>query len=352
VTGDFTLADGCGSLVPVRSTCYLVIASRPTAVGTRTGQLILSDDAPGSPHQVSLAGIGRALQLNVFPSSLTFAAQGVGTRSETQTVTIVNDSSSTLTLSSLATAGDFFQNNNCATQLAPDALCVVNVGFAPGVSGPRGGVLTLIDSAGNHGVSLSGTGASSAATISSASLNFSSVLVSGSASLGVTVTSTGDAPLNLATPSIRGIGFSFQSDCPTSLAVGRTCTVTVRFAPTAVGPFTGSLVLTDDAPGSPRTLSLSGSGMIVSLDVSRPGRPGRGNIGVPASKPAMARSSSADRAAKSKPQAAPDPKMPSPPVITFLPVPLPSSPPLLQDGGEEKSIQKENLKEKNLERAH
>jgi hypothetical protein len=44
--------------------------------------------------------------------------------------------------------------------------------------------------------------------------------------------------------------------------------------------------------------------------------------------------------------------MPSPPVITFLPVPLPSSPPLLQDGGEEKSIQKENLKEKNLERAH
>ncbi len=46
----------------------------------------------------------------------------------------------------------------------------------------------------------------------------------------------------------------------TSLAPGATCLIAVSFAPTQVGPVTGSVNFTDNASGSPQTIALSGTG--------------------------------------------------------------------------------------------
>jgi hypothetical protein len=45
------------------------------------------------------------------------------------------------------------------------------------------------------------------------------------------------------------------------LAVGKTCTVSVTFMPTKLGPVTGTLGFTDNGSVSPQKVKLSGTGI-------------------------------------------------------------------------------------------
>jgi hypothetical protein len=53
-----------------------------TAAGDRSGQLTIADNAPGSPHMVSLDGTGVAsapvVSISVSPSALSFGTQTQG----------------------------------------------------------------------------------------------------------------------------------------------------------------------------------------------------------------------------------------------------------------------------------
>ncbi len=80
----------------------------------------------------------------------------------------------------------------------------------------------------------------------------------------VTVSNTGGSTLNFTSITTTG-DFARKAgpkttDCGSSLAVGKTCTVRVTFTPTQTGARTGSLVFNDNAPGSPQSVSLSGTG--------------------------------------------------------------------------------------------
>jgi Bacterial Ig domain/Carboxypeptidase regulatory-like domain/Abnormal spindle-like microcephaly-assoc'd, ASPM-SPD-2-Hydin len=99
--------------------------------------------------------------VTVSPSSLSFAAQNVGSASPAQTVQVTNNNTgAAATLSSVAASGDFAQSNNCGSSIAAGASCAVSVTFTPAATGTRSGTLTLTDSASNspQTVSLSGTG--------------------------------------------------------------------------------------------------------------------------------------------------------------------------------------------------
>jgi len=53
--------------------------------------------------------------------------------------------------------------------------------------------------------------------------------------------------------------FAVSSQCGASLAAAGTCSIAVTFTPTAVGQQSGSLIVSDDAVGSPQNIALSGS---------------------------------------------------------------------------------------------
>ena len=65
----------------------------------------------------------------------------------------------------------------------------------------------------------------------------------------VTVTNGGEVPLNVTSILAAG-NFSQTNNCPSSLAVGATCTVNVVFTPTGTGLRQNYLTITDTAPGS------------------------------------------------------------------------------------------------------
>jgi Abnormal spindle-like microcephaly-assoc'd, ASPM-SPD-2-Hydin len=57
-TGDFAQKNNCGLTVAAGGKCKVSVTFTPTAVGTRTGSLTITDDAASSPQIVSLSGTG------------------------------------------------------------------------------------------------------------------------------------------------------------------------------------------------------------------------------------------------------------------------------------------------------
>jgi hypothetical protein len=108
------------------------------------------------------------------------------------------------------------------------------------------------------------------ATLSQTQANFSTTLVGTTSVMPITFQNTGSGPLNIqsiAAITTQGASGTFteSNNCGASLAVNAQCTLSVTFAPTAVGSATGSLQITDNAGGSPQTIPLSGSGGDLSL---------------------------------------------------------------------------------------
>ncbi len=58
VTGDFAQTNTCGASLAAYSTCAVSVTFKPTAIGKRTGNLPLQDDAANSPQVVDLSGKG------------------------------------------------------------------------------------------------------------------------------------------------------------------------------------------------------------------------------------------------------------------------------------------------------
>ena len=147
-SGDFAQTNTCGTGIAASSTCTISVTFKPTAAGTRTGTLTITDDASGSPHMVSLSGSGSSV--SVSPASLSFSGTIVGATSAAQPVTLTNTNNVALAISSIAIttgAGDFAQTNNCGSSVAAAGSCTINVTFTPPSTGTLTGTLTITDNA-------------------------------------------------------------------------------------------------------------------------------------------------------------------------------------------------------------
>ena len=166
-SGEFSQTNDCGTAVPAGSgTCRIQIIFSPTTPGSRTDQIIVNDNASGSPHEITVTGTGVASSagdLTVSPNSLSFPFMTVGETSLAQNVYIINNSQVAIELNDVTITGDFEQTNSCGS--LPGVLnagdgCTVSVTFTPQVSGSRTGTLSIQSNTtgGVRAVTLSGSG--------------------------------------------------------------------------------------------------------------------------------------------------------------------------------------------------
>jgi len=106
-----------------------------------------------------------------------------------------------------------------------------------------------------------------AITFSSISLSVGNVTLNQKASQSVTLTNTGSAVLTIASIVASG-AFSEHSGCPSTLAPGTSCSIKVSVTAYARGPLAGLLTITDNVPGSPQTIALSGTAVGVNVAVN------------------------------------------------------------------------------------
>jgi hypothetical protein len=122
------------------------------------------------------------------------------------------------------------------------------------------GVLVLAACGGSPTANLSVSGSPNTG-LSVPSISFGNQNV-GTVSAGqdMTLSNTGTAELRI-TGIAADAPFAETNQCASSLAAGATCTISVTFAPTAEGDFTGNLSITDNAKDSPQSVALSGTGV-------------------------------------------------------------------------------------------
>jgi hypothetical protein len=167
-SGDYSVGAGScpanGASLAAGSSCTLSVTFAPTATGTRTGTLSLSNNATQLPLTVSLTGVGAAAQLQVTPGALAFGNVDV-TSPSSLTLTLLNTGSASVTgitnAISGANAADFAVTSPCSVaSLAPNQGCTETVTFTPSAVGARSASLTVASSDPNGPavIALSGTG--------------------------------------------------------------------------------------------------------------------------------------------------------------------------------------------------
>ncbi len=260
VAGDFTLSSSCPTSLAVGKTCALHVSFLPSAPGTRTGTLTITDSDATSPQVVSLTGTGSLVSLS-FPSypGLSYLKTNLGGNTAKRTLSLTNIGTTPLSIFDVRTVGDYSQVNTCGTSIAAGASCQFTVTFAPTVSGDRLGnlILDTSDVGSPHTMRLSGH--ATAVSFSPSSLNFGNQPVGSSTQQAVTVKNTSSLFLNIA--YITGSGnFTETNNCGAGLASLASCVVTVTFTPATTGTLTGTLTIVDNDNMSPQTVPLSGTG--------------------------------------------------------------------------------------------
>ena len=101
---------------------------------------------------------------------------------------------------------------------------------------------------------------------SPAAVSFADQTISfSSGTQNVILTNNGNRLLTISSIQITGASsteFSQQNNCPATLPVNASCTVSVTFSPNVLGTASASLTVTDNATGSPQSVPLTGTGVI------------------------------------------------------------------------------------------
>jgi hypothetical protein len=110
------------------------------------------------------AGAYQFVAVSLSPSSLAFAAQSVNTTSSAKTVTVTNNGSTALGITSIlitgANASDFAQTNTCGASVSTGGSCTISVTFTPSATGSRVASISIASNANGSPqiVSLTGLG--------------------------------------------------------------------------------------------------------------------------------------------------------------------------------------------------
>jgi len=263
-TGEFFVTHNCPASLAAGSSCAVNATFNPTVMGDASG--LLSVATNGGTFTVNLSGVGLLAKPVMSPGSLVFADQVVGSSSSAQTVTLTNSGNVATTLTVPKVTGPFGVSTSCSTTLAANASCTYSVTFTPTVMNAASGTLVVGTDVGDQTVTFSGKGLQTSGAASAGSLAFGSQDVNTtSAPQTLTVSNTGNTALAINSISVAG-QFGASNNCPSSLAVGASCSVNVAFAPTTMGAQSGSVTL--DTAGGKSVVTLTGTGLLAVASVA------------------------------------------------------------------------------------
>jgi trimeric autotransporter adhesin len=273
---DFTAVSNCTTLAP-NGTCGVNITASPTQPTNRSATLTLTETTATVQQSASLRVLGVNPGPIATPDSLSFAYTPLGSTSAPQSFTVTSFNNDPITVQVVdSSLSPFFltQGNSCSS-----TPCQISVVFAPTPSNtaPADGnnsndIILITDLFSGQAAEVSVSGIwqpppppTTTANISPGLLTFNPQTVgTTSDTADITITNTGDQPLtNQISFTGTNVGdFVFTNPCPSTIAVGGQCSLTVAFSPTATGLRTANvqLILNTSNLSSPDTISLTGTG--------------------------------------------------------------------------------------------
>jgi len=264
----FSVDDNCGDTVAKDNSCFIWITFTPTAVQSYGGAVTITDNAADSPQTIALSGIGLSPgepDISFSRNSVSFGRVDVGTTSSVEDVTVTNVGTANLTISSIVLEGDGYElADDCPATLSPDDSCTISTTLSPEERGTFSGTITVTDNTATspETIILYGIGQEAEVVLSTTEINFGDQTVSlPSGEYQVFLTNIGNKQITIDSIELSGDAFIQENDCGSSVPIFGFCSIYVTFTPPSVSSFTGAITITDDAPDSPQTISLSGSGV-------------------------------------------------------------------------------------------
>ena len=156
---DFAVASQMCTRGPVapRERCGIRLEFRPRAPGRRAAELLIRDNAPGSPHRVALSGsvyeAPKVPGARVAPGALNFGSALVGRARIPDHLQVTSVGTAPLQVTRILLEGantDDFRivDETCSrSPVRPDTSCTISVEFGPRAVGARNAVLLIADNA-------------------------------------------------------------------------------------------------------------------------------------------------------------------------------------------------------------
>ena len=154
--------------------------------------------------------------------------------------------------------------NPSNSSVAPGNSVSVNFTVPDSVETGASNLVVVANGIASEAVSVTvGSSSGTTVTLTPTSISFGSVAVDTTSTLkSVTLKNTGTVTLDITGIVASGSFAISAKTCGATLAIAKTCKVSVTFEPTVLGARTGSLSFTDNATGSPQTVPLSGTGVV------------------------------------------------------------------------------------------
>jgi hypothetical protein len=259
------------TLATGQSKTFVVIFA-PRTTGSAAGNIAVMSDATNSVVSVPISAlaqtnVGTGTSLGVLSSSdasLSFGNVPLG-NSATQSETLINSGSSSVTISQASVSGNSFRVTGLSLPmtLSPGQSFTFGVAFAPTTGGIATGSVAVASDASNATLTISLAGAATVAgqlTVSPATLNFGSVIAGQSKSLTGKLTASGSS-ITVTNASMTSSEFTVSGlSLPVTLAAGQSASFTVNFTPQASGTAAATASFISNASNPSAIESLTGGG--------------------------------------------------------------------------------------------
>ncbi|MGA9723019.1 MAG: choice-of-anchor D domain-containing protein [Candidatus Binatus sp.] len=264
-SGDYSVVnDMCsGTQVAASGTCTFGVIFTPTQTGSRTGKIVVTDNAYIPTQTIPLSGSGFIITPTVMPTSLSFGRIQVGTISPPQTVTLSNSNAVAVTFTSIATSGPYaITADGCSPSVPANSSCQVSVTFNPTTDSNSNGTtetgkLTFTDNAQRPTQTVSLTGiafgtvatATPTATMTATATNTAMATATDTGTPTATATDTATAtatPTASATATDTATATATDTGTPTATATD-TATATATPTASATATDTATATATDTA---------------------------------------------------------------------------------------------------------
>jgi Abnormal spindle-like microcephaly-assoc'd, ASPM-SPD-2-Hydin/Protein of unknown function (DUF1573) len=243
--------DSVNAGLRLRGVSFPTILNTAATILVVVGMLITSGcvGVTGKPGVSGATG----LSIQVSPSTVSFGSLTVG-QSASQSLTITNTGTKSLTVSGVSIAGSGFTLKAISVPMALAAgqTAAVAATFTAAASGPASGKIMISSNAPNSPmiVALTATGVAKVSdlTASPASLSFGTVTVGSQSAQALSLTNSGSSSMTISRVSASGAGISVSGlSLPVTLAAGASASLSAIFKPTAAGNASGTLTVTSNA---------------------------------------------------------------------------------------------------------
>ncbi|MGB0012752.1 MAG: choice-of-anchor D domain-containing protein [Candidatus Sulfotelmatobacter sp.] len=271
----FTLSSpSLPAVVAAGQNSTISIVFTPNAAGAFTATASIASNASGGTAMVSLSGTGVSNgQLVLNQTSDNFGNVTVGSQGS-QTVTLTNNTASSVTVSQAVVSGTGFSLSGLSTPLALNAgaNATFSIIFAPLSAGSVSGNLAITSNAVDPALSmtLSGAGVTPGALgANPTSLDFGTVRVGNNQALSETVTNTGGSSVTISQIAASGTGFALSGlSTPVTLGAGQSANFTVTFTPKSAGSASGDASVTSNGTNPTLTIPLAGTATVAAGQLS------------------------------------------------------------------------------------